>query len=711
VPTRLASLGLLLFLGTVSTAFSQARNDFIQLFGDIIQSPRAQTARREWTEVPSVEVRCVNDALRQQGGGVDAPIQLGVMPSDPRLKDARSTCRTLLAQLPSKTSIGQSSTYSVAGLSLGTRLRSDSAEYREYTCRPSDQFEGFTWCQMSHQERERRGSFTATYSILHSRDGTIVYVNRFQQPAFFAPTEAEEDVQRYSRKNGQPSRIIKMPSRQGFREGMIAYWGNLVLEPVTGDGIRILAEGKSPKQGLLIDFIGDFTRSAKEGLPIYRITGGPGFVWAASYDQAGKGTLRFAAADASAYRSGPASPDIQERGPRDQAAWRQLVRLQLERHKNYPAKSISRGEEGVVKLKFRVDRNGNVLASSIVESSGFPDLDMEVLGLIQRVQPLPAFPPEMSQDSVEVFVPVRFRVKHSQVDAPLVAQSGVSSTLVGNSLSALAKETQLKAERGLPAAQYELAMMYAGGAAGLPNDDGQAASWFRKAADQGHAAAQKMLGDFYIKGRGVAENETEAFRWMKMSAEQGNADAQYSVGLLFEKGAGTPKDDSHAYEWYKKAAERGISAAQGKLKDATSAIERVRAASLFIQDRLSAIRSADERKRGILARLVAVNETSSLATLRDLDRESQIGRQIVTSAEEFSRVSDIANQRILDIQTELDKVTSDAPIIQELRAAIQSTNSARPGTNLRVLQEALSRLNHLYDSNKDTIRRLQFYSP
>ena len=62
-----------------------------------------------------------------------------------------------------------------------------------------------------------------------------------------------------------------------------------------------LAEGRRPTtKGYFIDFIGDFARSAKEGLPVYRLSGGAGFVWVASYDQKGRGTLRFSAVDASA---------------------------------------------------------------------------------------------------------------------------------------------------------------------------------------------------------------------------------------------------------------------------------------------------------------------------------------------------------------------------------------------------------------------------
>jgi hypothetical protein len=62
-----------------------------------------------------------------------------------------------------------------------------------------------------------------------------------------------------------------------------------------------LADGRSPKKGYIIDFIGDIVRSAKDGLPIYRISGGAGFVWAASFDRRDRGTLRFAAIDASAF--------------------------------------------------------------------------------------------------------------------------------------------------------------------------------------------------------------------------------------------------------------------------------------------------------------------------------------------------------------------------------------------------------------------------
>jgi len=209
----------------------------------------------------------------------------------------RARITVLAAVVLSGSPIAAPADYAVDGLAVGTQLNFGSALYREYKCSPSDQFDGLTWCQKRRSDKERRGSYIAAYSLLHSRDGNILYINRSQEPAFLNPKEAEVDIQRYSGKIGELPRIVKMPHRSGFPEGLIAVWGKITLEPLDQESIKVLADGKSPKKGLLIDFLRNFVRSAKEGLPIYRIDGGPGFMWAASFDQKGRGTLRLAAVE------------------------------------------------------------------------------------------------------------------------------------------------------------------------------------------------------------------------------------------------------------------------------------------------------------------------------------------------------------------------------------------------------------------------------
>jgi protein TonB len=62
-------------------------------------------------------------------------------------------------------------------------------------------------------------------------------------------------------------------------------------------------------------------------------------------------------------------------------------------------------------LAFSVDRDGHVVSRHIVKGSGFSDLDAEVLALIERAQPLPAFPPSMTEHELNLTVPIRFSLR------------------------------------------------------------------------------------------------------------------------------------------------------------------------------------------------------------------------------------------------------------------------------------------------------------
>jgi len=182
-------------------------------------------------------------------------------------------CLMAVTSTASAQSPGNLSTYAIEGFALGARIPSDGPAYREYKCSPSDQFEAFTWCQKTRQERRR--SSEATYSLLHSVDGKIVYINRYQAPIFFARNEAERDVRSYSKKFGESARTIRMPTRLGI-DGILASWGKTVLEPLDEENRKAFAEGRRLSKGYYIDFIGNFDRSAKEGFPLYRISGAQG---------------------------------------------------------------------------------------------------------------------------------------------------------------------------------------------------------------------------------------------------------------------------------------------------------------------------------------------------------------------------------------------------------------------------------------------------
>jgi TPR repeat protein len=94
----------------------------------------------------------------------------------------------------------------------------------------------------------------------------------------------------------------------------------------------------------------------------------------------------------------------------------------------------------------------------------------------------------------------------------------------------------------------------------------QAAFWYRKAADQGDAPAQRGLGNLYDDGHGVPQDHTQAAVWWRKAAEQGDAIAQVALGLSYALGQGVPQDYAEAYFWLDLAASGKLE--YGKPEDA-----------------------------------------------------------------------------------------------------------------------------------------------
>ena len=46
-------------------------------------------------------------------------------------------------------------------------------------------------------------------------------------------------------------------------DGLIATWGRVTLEPLDATGINELAAGRSPRKGILVDFLGNLSNSAR----------------------------------------------------------------------------------------------------------------------------------------------------------------------------------------------------------------------------------------------------------------------------------------------------------------------------------------------------------------------------------------------------------------------------------------------------------------
>ena len=59
----------------------------------------------------------------------------------------------------------------------------------------------------------------------------------------------------------------------------------------------------------------------------------------------------------------------------------------------------------------------------------------------------------------------------------------------------------------------------------MATDEAEAARWYRLAAEQGHAMAQRNLGVCYEIGFGVAKDCVEAYAWLNAAAAGGSPGA------------------------------------------------------------------------------------------------------------------------------------------------------------------------------------------
>lgn len=90
------------------------------------------------------------------------------------------------------------------------------------------------------------------------------------------------------------------------------------------------------------------------------------------------------------------------------AAYRALLVAHLLRFKAWPAGAEARGENGKALVTFTVTRNGRVSGAKLTRSTGYASLDQEALAWIQRAQPMPAFPADMREATMNFTAPLNW---------------------------------------------------------------------------------------------------------------------------------------------------------------------------------------------------------------------------------------------------------------------------------------------------------------
>ena len=149
--------------------------------------------------------------------------------------------------------------------------------------------------------------------------------------------------------------------------------------------------------------------------------------------------------------------------------------------------------------------------------------------------------------------------------APAEARAGLeeADALIQQGEFGLALEALLPfAFQGIAEAEYKVGVLYdygqQAGGRGVQQNPFEAVKWYRKAAEQGHARAQRNLAASYDAGRGILADPAEAARWYRAAALQNDSFAQYSLGLMYFEGRGVPNDLQRAYAWLVRALNLGL---------------------------------------------------------------------------------------------------------------------------------------------------------
>ena len=146
-------------------------------------------------------------------------------------------------------------------------------------------------------------------------------------------------------------------------------------------------------------------RQASNGSASASTAGGP--------DTSAPGTGGAGSDSATRRRSGEGLGDSPGAGgsPGRMTSYVALLARQVNRHKHYPMAARRAREEGTVTLSLIVRRDGSVADGRISQSSGSQALDAAVLRMLERAQPLPAFPASMTQDEIRVDFPISFSLQ------------------------------------------------------------------------------------------------------------------------------------------------------------------------------------------------------------------------------------------------------------------------------------------------------------
>ena len=280
--------GLSLGLISGSASAGQIPPGIGGLFGAILNEALTNQIRSQWVNRDQSEYEC----LAQSNITVDQLVAGGIGPDDPRARKIFAQCAREKANafVPVVTRGASSERrFVVDGVALGSVVDFNNVTHKGDHCRPSKEFQGFSWCAVSRHLNGKLGPYVEEIAILLSESNVAVFISQDLVPALFQAGDVDREIQRLSQYFGESARVVTAEPTAGYRHSAIAAWGEVTLSPYDEPTMESLRRGDTITAGLEIDFLADPEHSARLGLSVFHLGGGPGYIWRAQYDDNGRG--------------------------------------------------------------------------------------------------------------------------------------------------------------------------------------------------------------------------------------------------------------------------------------------------------------------------------------------------------------------------------------------------------------------------------------
>ena len=121
------------------------------------------------------------------------------------------------------------------------------------------------------------------------------------------------------------------------------------------------------------------------------------------------------------------------------------------------------------------------------------------------------------------------------------------------------------AQAGFVTAMHGMGQLHELGQGGLRVNLVEANRWYLRAAQAGSVDGQVAIATAFYLGRGAAKDAVQAAHWYRIAAQGGDIGAMYLIASMFEAGDGVERDLKEARYWYSAAARNGDEAAPSKL--------------------------------------------------------------------------------------------------------------------------------------------------